>query len=532
MTTLLITEPTSTLDLGDGIPRRVLGGIELDLTRAPYATATIDIDPASFGTGVDYATDPRQGHRGTLAVDDGTTARTFDLALIGRTRNRAARTMQLTFASDEALAIEYTALERDASMLDATTLSGLAGAVLTKVFGSLTPVGADSATFIDVLSDADNLIPNPRVGASITGWNASGHANSTRRTTGGPTNAPTYMEFQAGAGGAAAANLFLDQNTISISPGRRYVLSVAVRAYGARQVDLDAMIFDNAGNVVAYTTPVRATPGGGWWRLSQVFYGVSGAAKLRPRVTLVGGLGGSEYYNVTAWRLAESTGDDIDDARYLDGAMTDTADYDYSFTGDAHLTISRRRVLAADYVTPAGLTWNPGQTAWAFLAPILTRYNRRLYCDENRNWRLVNPDDFDVPGTITLDGDNVKDGNEVTTLGGGDGYRSGVCLIYRWTTLDGAQHERIDAAGDPQHVLTLTINRAYPGPGAAAAMLARLTIRGETRTYDAATSYLATPGQLTEISMPDGDGSLYWTATAVAFDLEQLTMNVTTKAPI
>lgn len=149
-------------------------------------------------------------------------------------------------------------------------------------------------------------------------------------------------------------------------------------------------------------------------------------------------------------------------------------------------------------VDPAALVWRPGVTAWEWLNPLLQAASLRLWCDERGTWRLTARESA-TDGTVTLAADTVL--TALTTsvrLDNPDEWADAVVIRYEWTDVDGIRHEAIDAAGAQPSRSAIVIDRkaVYPGPGAAAGILARRQGRGRVMSATARSDYAATPGQV------------------------------------
>jgi len=147
--------------------------------------------------------------------------------------------------------------------------------------------------------------------------------------------------------------------------------------------------------------------------------------------------------------------------------------------------------------------WEPGQTAWDYISPLLTSSSLRLYCDERRFWYLVGDND-------TVDGALVLTDTE-TIVQATDGisrdarWYDAVVITYTWRDpVTGTTTVNIDTAqGDTvTKVLSLEYSTFYPGPGAAARVLSRATGLGRVQSVQAVNDYTATPGQEARITLP------------------------------
>lgn len=476
-----------------GAPDRALsmttGSATLDAGRRPHVSAAVTIALPSLA--ILTALDPRMSPAPRIKISVaatfpwGTQARTFDLALRDRTVNLEAATVTLDLASDEALLADFAPLADDTTPLNyQNSLRGLAGYVLNKVIPGAT-LAAGSDLSVPALADSSNLIRNPRVGTGITDWLAtwgSGGLSGSRQASGGPSYAPTYFAVQATAA-TVGGYVYLDNSAISVTPGKLYELSVDVGANAGISVQVDAILYDSSGNIVAFATPTVITPGTSWKRIATSFVAIGNTARVRPRVFINGTMPSGQYVNVTGWRLSESTGDVVDDRKYYDGGTADTAQYDYAWAQTAHGSISTRKTLI-DAATPDALTWKGGQDAMSFLAPIVQAAGRRLVCDEQRVWTLRD-ENYAAEGSLEIrHAVNLISGSEKISRSDDDWFDAAFAR-WRWTDAAGVQQERTDF-----HALTSGYTRLrlfefttpYPGPGFAEYAVRRAQGRGRQVT--------------------------------------------------
>lgn len=146
------------------------------------------------------------------------------------------------------------------------------------------------------------------------------------------------------------------------------------------------------------------------------------------------------------------------------------------------------------------LTWKAGTSAWGFLVTLTAAAGLRLFCDEQRKWRLV-PASYAVRGSVTATPSTSREADD-TISRDGESWVTGVIVRYRWTTDDNEAHERIDAAGLPGKVNVLDIDGPYPGPGVASARLNRLRGQGRSQTANAFATYTETPGMEARLVLP------------------------------
>lgn len=146
--------------------------------------------------------------------------------------------------------------------------------------------------------------------------------------------------------------------------------------------------------------------------------------------------------------------------------------------------------------------WTPGQTAWDYVKPLVDAVGLRLYCDERRRWHLVQPL---APTEGML---NLSDLNSYVL----DDYVSreadwydAVVVAYKWKDSSNVDRVRYDVASQPGYsrVYAVEYDRPWPGDGAAAALLKRVSARGRVDTVTSISNYDAMPGQALSIGLPN-----------------------------
>lgn len=484
----------SVLEVREAAVLSVKGGsVSLDARRRPHVQGDLTI--ALPPLWVLAKLDPRMSPVPRIVVDVtarfpwGVQARTFDLTLRDRAVNVREGTVSLVLASDESLLADTSPLADDPAPLNYQgSLRALVGYVLGTVLpGAVLEAGSDVP--VPALADSSNLIRNPRAGTGITDWRAawsSGGLTQLRQATGGPSWAPTYVAHLSAASVVTNnAEIFIDEGAVSITTGKQYILSVGMSGAAGRQLILDAVCFDSTGNITGFIPAITATmlAGGAWQRAATApFEAYPNTARIRVRVRAAQ-LAGSEYVNVTGWRLTEATGDPTADGLYYDGDTADTAQYDYSWQQNAHASISNRKVKV-DAATPAALICKAGQDWMSFLAPLVQAAGRRLICDEQRVWTL-RTDDYDPGGALEVrHAVNLVDGSDKISRDDDDWYDAAVA-VYRWTDASGTPRERTDAyALTPSYtrLRRFDFTTPYPGPGFAQYVVHRVQGRGREVT--------------------------------------------------
>jgi hypothetical protein len=184
----------------------------------------------------------------------------------------------------------------------------------------------------------------------------------------------------------------------------------------------------------------------------------------------------------------------------FDGSMPDDTGYSYRYEGDPDASPSTRTPFVAR--DPDLFVWPAGVNAWEFLEALTSVAGLRLYCDEERNWHLINPEDHYVGGLLSVAGWNATEGRDIISLDDEDVVCTGVVVRYRWRDAAGREREETDSAGTPGKVLVWEYDRPYPGPGAAAAILARRAGQGRVQEVIALANWNATPAMEVSVSLP------------------------------
>lgn len=146
------------------------------------------------------------------------------------------------------------------------------------------------------------------------------------------------------------------------------------------------------------------------------------------------------------------------------------------------------------------VVWNLGEELWDFLDAHVRAANRRLWCDEHRQWRLQEP----ASGTFGPPVRIARPTSLTDTVSRGEGYADSTVVIYRWTDAAGAQQRTYgyadwtDVGGEQPVTLVQrwdnqpgTVAQAYE---AAAGLRRRAATRGRTVVVQAVADPTATPG--------------------------------------
>lgn len=152
-------------------------------------------------------------------------------------------------------------------------------------------------------------------------------------------------------------------------------------------------------------------------------------------------------------------------------------------------------------VSTEAMTWEPGVSAWDYMSPLVQAAGLRLWCDESRVWRLTDPL-APSGGALALSASTLKVAEE--SMDRDSDWYDAVVIRYQWTDSAGTTQIRYDVAarGTPTAVRRVEIDRPYPGPGAAAAMLTRAVGRGRVLAVTAVSNYTVRPGDILSLTLP------------------------------
>lgn len=138
--------------------------------------------------------------------------------------------------------------------------------------------------------------------------------------------------------------------------------------------------------------------------------------------------------------------------------------------------------------------WLPGQSGWDFINPIVQKANLVLYCDEGRNWRLV--DAVATAGTLTLD--DTSNIIELTnSIDIARDYFDSCVVEYSWYN-GTAQQVAYDIYAPVGSVKTRNVkisDTPFPGTGLAYALTQRALTRSQMFELSAVSNYDARPRQ-------------------------------------
>ncbi|TPW75900.1 hypothetical protein [Schumannella soli] len=439
-----------------------------------------------------------------LSTSEGVTfdfedALTFDLGVRRVATDEKTGRPTLTLASDEALLQDYRRIEPtvfDPVQQQPGGAVSQPGSVLDAVNRALAVVGEQigDVSFtvpISVLHnhsfevDAENWRPlDSRFAVSqstVTSRSGTGSLRVAYNT------AIPSLPFP---GTAVVTQPYYDLAVNEVNFGQMWVYTATARQLALRTADLATLTYG--------TDWMEAAPTTGWRQMSATI------VPTTPRVDLTiydmtGGPSGSVLY--------------VDDVVIYRGGFTDRPS---------------SRVPSQE-----SIKWEPGVSAWDYIKPLLDTYNLKLWCDENRTWHLTRLREYARPRD-TSDFPNYRERaalnlrrDDLTELGvtvdrDADDWFDAAALTYTWTTAAGVAQTAYDtfAFEGWSKAYAATINRPFPGKGAAEQLVRRASTRGRVLTVTGLSEYSAFPGM--RLDLPDDLG----TVAAVEFNLSDHTMRV------
>ena len=320
--------------------------------------------------------------------------------------------------------------------------------------------------------------------------------------------------------GKAGANVFkltapssslsyIRSDPITVTPGETYVASAmfcmnTVAASGtvdstrARRIQ----IVDAAtSNSLALSNQGAASVSSAMSPLSLEVTIPAGVTSVWVRLWL-GSTVGNAYWD--AVKFAVKGGGYAADLAYIDGAQTATTKYTYAWSGTAHASTSTRTDISNTNRDSDAFTWDPGESLWDFVQPLVEASGLRLFCDSSRKWHLVDPATWSVAGTVTIaQGSNVTVATDTISRNSDEWFDS-VVIKYSWLNArSGLPSVRYDSAGSSGgKTLLIEKTKPFPGAGAAASFLTKAAGRGRVVDPEAISDYTAEPAKGLSVSLP------------------------------
>jgi hypothetical protein len=531
------TVPGATVDLT--VKR---ASITLDDAWSPYAA--VELVCVAPTVDVLEAIDPRASLRATVTVSqswgDGAinwnrsgyrspVVRPFYLTVRERAVDKQTSEMTLSLTSDEGLLHDYALVARAPDtqpIVYQASLRQIVNYVLGKI-GASVGSGPDSDMTV---TQSPNLIPDPRF-TTLANWNNRGF---------GAGGAGSYAALDSSSN-VAGRVLRKTWTTASTSPADSgfHVLTIPVEA--GETYTLRGQLVTSAVNKAA-NAEIR------WYNSSGAFLGAhTGTAVVLVTPNTVaypigvtgtappGAATANLIFDVdtgTAWPVNSTLTLSLPTftvgaypTDYFDGTTAPNAIYTYSWSGVANASPSNRALVIPR--SEQLLDWLPGVSAWEFIGPIVQAAGFRLWCDEQRVWRLTN--EWNTARQI-----NIAPATGLTAsvdrISRNEAWYDSVVIEYRWTDRTGRSRVAYDTAGvGGNSTLTIVNNDTpFPGLGAALAILRRAEGKGRIINPEAINNYLATPGDVAVISLPDAPSQVGG-LSAVTWRLPENVMAITTR---
>lgn len=513
----------------------VEGTAGVDMSRVPYAAASFQVPRVDDTLG--ELLDPRNGQRVQIQAGDDLagTSRLFDLGIRSRTVDHRQKLIRIEAASDEALLMDYAPLVDDWGPYDvAGSLRAVCDYVLGKIGASL---AAAPATDADVTPhwNQTNLIPNPNCNVDTTHWGAvftgGGAGSLTRGVPGGATipggNPGGYARVNVATGTAgivsARYGVAVADNIPNVTAGTMYTASgfIVHNNPGVKQIRLWVGFKDDTGRTILGVTQYATADPNTWAPITISAIAPVGATHAALEYGVNDGMSAGQFVGVTGCVLAEGTLNDL----WHDGSKPDDANYTYDWQPDPNNSPSARTAIVERPLE--SLKWPAGTSAWAFLEPLCASVGLRLFCDEQRVWRLIDPQTYSLDRTVTAAPYNTTEGTDGIDRDDAQ-YITGVIVRYTWTDEAGTARTRDDTAGEAGKVLLIELPTPFPGAGVAAAILTRRAGQGRVQDVTCLPDWAATPGMGAAISLP-GTTDQLGTVQSVEWDLATGLMRLGTR---
>lgn len=501
------------------------GSAKLDEGWSPYGTASITI--ATPAESVLTALDPRLSPRLTLAASSSfTPSRSLDLVVRSRQIDHNAGTTTVTAATDDCRLHDY---KRVASTVDTSNLArqtsvrSIVAAVVASAAGAVLQAGTADADFT-TLDARTNMVTNPSAQVDLTGAASFQLASISRQAGAWITwaahatayrlngNASTTDTALIVGGDETQMRLGMSAGKTYTASGTFYVDSKLTGTLGTRSRSIVVVAKQGTGSpFVLKQSAAAANTASTATRVSVTF-------TLPPDTTGVSirWYHGAQSADTCYWSdlmLMEGDGLEtnlVNPVGFFDGDTPDTPLYNYTWQGSVGVSASSRTPVFSR--TPDALMWEPGESAFDFITPILTQSGLRLFCDEARVWRLVDAT-YEVTGIATIQvTDNLYRARDTIDrdASADDGtplWFDAVVIEYNWNDTENKPQTAYDVAAEPGYTqpARLQFERPYPGPGAATYILGRVTGRGRSLDLSARMDFAVTPGQAFTATVPFTD---------------------------
>ncbi|WKT89803.1 hypothetical protein QYR02_02495 [Microbacterium maritypicum] len=506
------------------------GDVSLDAGRWPHVQASVRVvaDPATLD-----ALDPRSDPRVRLVVHavtpSGVQDRTFNLGIRDRAVSQSGAVVTLELASDEKLLADFRPLVDDVTPISyQSSLRAIVNYVLGKVIPG-TALQASPAHDGDMTTytDAENNFRDPRLVGSYIGagctvardavWpgivDGVQHYAMWLHT---PSSSDSYGYL---LGPGSMNGMQVGETWIISATGRVNIAQGGTIGPRARKL----VVFMDVGGYIEMQS--LALPTSGVARRSLEFTIPQGCREVFIRAYHGATSGEVQWSRVRLTRKTTQPG--VDDTEYFWGGKADTATYDYSWSGDPDVSVSKRRAVIDR--RPELLAWRAGRSAIDFLHPLVQVHGLRLVCDEQRRWTLRD-ENYTAPDSLAIRyAVNLIDGNDKISRDD-DTWCDAAIIRYRWRDYQGVQQERLDTFAEPGATRAVEIVKDTPWPGAGFAeyWVRRAQQRGREVSATVVSDWRAHAEQPISVVLT-GAPTQVGTTQSVAFNFDDDRMTVTTR---
>lgn len=519
----LLTDPEVELSLRGG-------RISLDVAQAPHVRAGVDIAMPDVATRA--AIDPRTGVRVRIEADGEypsfSTHRYFDLTLIDRDVRHREGVVSLTLGSDEALLEQFAPLADDPTP---KTLETSLRAIVDYVLDTVIPgaaLEASPAIDADVTRywELTNRVYNPSA-ETTTSYALGGNATALDVGSSSPYHGFNYVRWESVAAGLTSLTLSADGE---YTAGEPITATAHMRASGASATgQLLIRFYNSNGDALADSTsaPVALSVTTDWTEVTHTAIGPRGSVTAR-LIILATAIAAGQIFAVDGVMFHD--GDEPVPFFTGSSMMPGATGYTVAWNGTTSNSASTRTPYPVERDKDA-LTWQAGQSALDFLAPIVQAAGFRLVCDEQRRWTLRD-EEYAAPGSLSIrHGVNMIDGQDRISRESLIWYDAAVAE-YTWTDRKGNERSHIDAyalTGTPTLTRLFQFNTPYPGPGFAEYAVRRAQQRGREVVATAVADWRAHAEMFATITL-EGAPILTGKTQSIEFDLDRDEMTVTQRA--
>lgn len=449
--------------------------------------------------------------------------RTFDLGIRTARPNRAAGTVELDLASDEALLVDHAPLN-DIYIGALTTsetmdLRSLVEIVFFESIGATLEAGTENAD-VTPYFEVTNMLRNPAVVGSTVNWSAAGSCTIAY----GSSGSSGYVRVIPNSGATAGAVMAIDIAKLNVPavPGHSYTFTVEVRAETAGGSGSNGIQFYDRNGALISTSPIFDEPIGiATQTLTATAQAPSNAVAVAPFFRFAS----NRVYRLDAGLLYDSTDDTWFVPKFTGGDAPDGI-YTYRFEGPSNDSASVRTPNEFFERSADTMNWRAGVSGLEFLRGLLMTKGFRLVCDEQRKWTLRKAS-FRNAGTQTWTyGQNLISLDEVISRDDDTWYEGAV-----YTSVFPNRPRRVDSYGltlNPSKVLQLTTPLPFTGVGRAANVVERAQGMGRRITVTGIPTWTELTDQPLTVTLDDGT-TLTGIAASVRFNLDDDTVTVTTR---